>query len=66
MYVGDTIQRLHCKINDHRCNIMHGKTEESPVAEDLNCEGYTFADVIVVAIDKINSHTGKQVDQDPG
>ena len=37
--------------NSHRFNIVHRRTEESPVAEHFNGEGRTLADMTVVAID---------------
>ena len=55
-YVGETGQPLHLRINGHRFNITHGKTEESPVAEHFYGEGHTLADMTVMAIDKIYSH----------
>ena len=55
-HVCKTGQPLHLRINGHRFNITHGKTEESPVAEHFNGERHTFTDVTVVAIDKIHSH----------
>ena len=53
--MGEIGQLLHLRINGHCFNIMHGKTEESPVVEHFNSKGHTIADMTVVAIDKIYS-----------
>ena len=55
-YVGETEQQLHCRINSHRYDIRHRRTEESPVAEHFNGAGHTLADLTVVAIDQLHSH----------
>ena len=57
-----TEQQLHCRINSHRFDIRHRRTEESPVAEHFNGAGHTLAELTVVAIDQLYSH---DVDQDP-
>ena len=55
--MGETGQPLHRRINGHRFNITHEKTEESPVAEHTNGEGHTLVDVTVMAIDKMYTTT---------
>ena len=55
-YVGETGQELHCRINGHRSDIRHRRTEESLVAEHFNGAGHTLADLTVVAIDQLYSH----------
>ena len=55
-YVGETGQPLHRRVNNHRFNIAHRRTEESPVAEHFNGEGHALSDMTVVAIDQIYSH----------
>ena len=57
-YVGETVQLqpLHRRIIGHHFNITHGKTEESLVVEHFNHIGHTFAEVTIVAINKIHSH----------
>ena len=47
---------MHRKINSHRFNITHKRTEESPVAEHFNDEGHTIVDMTVVVIDQLYSH----------
>ena len=54
-YVGETGQPLHRRVNNHRFNIAHRRTEESPVAEHFNGDGHPLSDTTVVAIDEIYS-----------
>ena len=72
-YVGETGQPLHCRINGHCYNIMHGRTEDSPVADHFINDGYLQTDMIVMVIDEVQSRdpclqikTGKKMDQDSG
>ena len=55
-YVGETGQLLHRRINGHRYNIVHRRTEDSPVAEHFTGDGHTQADMFVMAIDQLHSH----------
>ena len=55
-YVGKTGQPLHPRIDSHRFNIVHRRTEESLVAEHFNGTGHTLADMTVMTIDPLYSH----------
>ena len=55
-YVGEIGQPLQHRIDGHRFNMTHGKTEESPMVEHFNGERHTFPDMTIVAMDKIDSH----------
>ena len=55
-YVGETGQLQHRRINSHRFNIAHRRTEESPVAEHFNGKRHTFAEMTVVVIGQLYSH----------
>ena len=72
-YVGETGQPLHCRVNSHRFNIAHRRTEESPEVEHFTGNGHSQAEIVVTVIDQLYSrepmppqNTGKQVDQDSG
>ena len=54
-YVGETGQLLHRRINGHRYNIAHRRTEDSPVAEHFTGDGHTQADMGVTVIDQLYS-----------
>ena len=54
-YVGETGHPLHGRINGHRFNIAHRRTEESPVAAHFNGEGHSQADMVVAVIDQLYS-----------
>ena len=54
-YVGETGQPLHRRVNGHRFNITHRRTEESPVAAHFNGEGHSQADMVVAVIDQLYS-----------
>ena len=51
-YVGETEQPLRSQINSHRFNIVHSRTDESPVVADFTSEGHTVANLSVMIIDK--------------
>ena len=51
-YVGETGQPLHNRMNSHRFNIAHGRTNESPVAAHFTSEGHTEIDMSVMVIDR--------------
>ena len=56
-YVGETGQPLHCRINiNHRFDIAHRRTDESPVAEHFNNGAHSLADMTVMVIDAVYSH----------
>ena len=42
--VGEPKQPLHRRVNNHLYNIVHGKTEQSLVAEDFTGNGHTEVD----------------------
>ena len=50
-YVGKTGQSLHMRINGHRYDITHRKTEESPVAEHFNRGVHKQSDMAVMVIE---------------
>ena len=54
-YVGKTGQLLHHRVNIHRFNIAHGRTEESPVAEHFTGDGHTQVDMVVAVIPQLYS-----------
>ena len=57
-YVGETGQPLHCRINSHRYmyNVVHQKSNESPVAEHFNDGAHSQAGMVVMVIDLVYSH----------
>ena len=55
-YVGETGQPLHRRINSHRFDIVHWRTDESPVTEHFNSDAHLQADMVVMIIDQIQSH----------
>ena len=54
-YVGKTEQLLHCRINNHRYDITHRRTEESHVAEHFNSNADTQAGMVIMVIDQMHS-----------
>ena len=44
-YVGKTSQPLHLRVNGHRFDITHKRTDESPVSNHLNNGSHTLADM---------------------
>ena len=55
-YVGKTGQPLHCRINSHRFDIMHRRTEDSPMAVHFNSNAHSQADMALMVIDQVHSH----------
>ena len=55
-YVGETGQPLHHRVNNHRFNIAHSRTEESTLAEHFNSDEHALSDLTVVVTDQIYSH----------
>ena len=43
--VGEIGQLLHCRINGHRYNITHRRTEDSLVTKLFTCDGHTLVDI---------------------
>ena len=54
-YVGETCQPLHLRVNGHRYDITHRRTDESPVAEHFRTGTHTESDMAVMAIDLVLS-----------
>ena len=54
-YVGETEQPLHRRINSHRYDITHRRTDESPVAQHFNGDAHSLADMAVMVIDQMRS-----------
>ena len=54
-YVGETGQPLHMRINGHRYDIAHRRTEESPVAEHFNGGAHKELDMTVMVIELARS-----------
>ena len=54
-YVGETGQPLHMRMNGHRYDIAHRRTEESPVAEHFNSGVHEELDMTVMAIELARS-----------
>ena len=52
-YVRETGQALHCRMNNHRADIIHKKTEEKPVAAHFNTQGHSVEDMTVMVIEKL-------------
>ena len=57
-YVGETGQPLHNRVNGHRFDILHHRTNESPVAAHFNSTLHTVEDLTIMVIDQL-------FDQDP-
>ena len=54
-YVGKTGQQLYCRIKGHHYDILHGRTQDSPVAAHFNNDGHVQADMTVMVIDEVKS-----------
>ena len=54
-YVSETGQPLHRRIDNHRFDILHRRTEEFPVAKHFNSHGHSQVEMAVVAIAHIQS-----------
>ena len=52
-YVGETSQPLHMRVNGHRYDITHQRTEESPVAEHFNSGAHEESDMTVMVIELV-------------
>ena len=49
-YVGDTGQALHCRMNNHRADIIHKKIEDKPVAAHFSTKRHSVEDMEVMVI----------------
>ena len=68
-YVGETTQALHCRMNNHRADIIHKKIENKPVAVHFSTQRHSVEDLEVMVIDRLwkdAKEQGKQVDQNLG
>ena len=54
-YVGETGQPFHLRVEGHRYDVSHQKTDESPVAEHFNSGTHVESDMAVMAIDLVRS-----------
>ena len=55
-YVGETSQPLHARINGHRSDIVHRRTDVFPVAEHFNSGAHSVLDMTVMVIELSTSH----------
>ena len=55
-YVDETGQQLHFRINSHHFDIIHQRTEDSPVAAYFNNDAHSQEDMSVMVIDQLHSH----------
>ena len=53
--VGEIGQPLHCRINGHRFDITHQRTDESPVVVHFNNVAHSVRDMAVIVIDQLHS-----------
>ena len=54
-YVGETSQPLHARINGHRFDITHRRTDVSPVADHFNSGAHSESDMTVMVIELSSS-----------
>ena len=54
-YVGETGQALHMRVNGHRYDISHRRTDESPVAEHFNSDAHLESDMTIMVIELVFS-----------
>ena len=54
-YVGETGRPLLLRVNDHRYNITHQKSDESLVAEHFSSGIHTESGMAIMAIDLVRS-----------
>ena len=54
--MGETSQPLHARINGHWLDIMHRRTDVSPVAEHFNSGAHSVVDMTVMVIELSPSH----------
>ena len=52
-YVGESGQVLRKRMNNHRFDVTHGRTEASPVAAYFRSAGHSEADLSVCVIDRL-------------
>ena len=54
--MGETSQPFHMRVNGHRYDIAHQRTEDSPVAEHFNSGAHVESDMTVMVIELARSH----------
>ena len=54
--MSETGQQLLCRLNNHRYEIAHRRTEDSLVAEHSNSVAHSEADMAVIVIDQPQSY----------
>ena len=54
-YVSETGQPFHLRVNGHRFDIAHRRTDESPVSSHFNSGPHTLADMCVMVIEHTRS-----------
>ena len=52
-YVGETGQPLHNRVNEHRFDITHRRTNKSPVAAHFNLTKHIVEDLTIMVIDQL-------------
>ena len=52
-YVGETGQALHCRLNNHRVDIVHHRIQEKPVAAHFNSGEHSVEDMTVMIIERL-------------
>ena len=54
-YVGEMGQLLHLRVNGHKFDIAHRRTNEFPVSKHFNIRPHTLADMSVMVIERARS-----------
>ena len=52
-YVEETGQALHCRMNNHRADIIHKKIEDKSVAAHFSTQRHSVEDMEVMVIDRL-------------
>ena len=55
-YVGEMGQPLHLRVNGHRFDITHRRTDESPVSNHFNSRLHALADMSIMVIEHAHTH----------
>ena len=64
-YIGETEQKLNCRMSSHWYDIVYKRTKESPVAEHINGIAHLQADMRVMVIDQLRYHEGNHGEHTP-
>ena len=51
--MGETGQAIHCRMTNHRADIIHNRIEDKPVAAHFNTQGHAVEDLAVMVIEKL-------------